>query len=327
MIFLAAGLAFAVFAFVVAAFQFNIPLINLDAHYRRQPIDEATRRAAEAAERAGKRAEATARCKLPPVPDGSLLVLLGVGDGSALSNVSLVYEGPTHARQRTDGWLRQSAEQPYRQTHAAQLEIEAGEQPLYVIASSQSALIWRFSGATERVVQFAAISQEGDYVPRVGAVGLSTDRVLIMRDVFCLQNFYDPNSEDGKDAVEGAKLLAGGRAPDLVVGAKRIAKAVLPSGSVSVDEPYPNAAPLPKSVDAIALIKDEQSAYMPVVEFALADVVAAVPILRFDVLPGAAGLAQLIDSGTLEISGYGRTMWITTSTAASRLFPRQERAP
>jgi hypothetical protein len=280
-------------------------------HLPRRRFDQAAEQAADAAHRADERVRAAERCRLPPVPDGALVILIGINRGAALSNVSLVDEGPTHARERKDDWLRSQAEHPDEQTFSTQIHIEDGPQPLYLIATSESAVIWQFSGATDRIVRFAGISTKGSYVPRVGTVGLPKDRISVMTDVFCLQNFTDPSSTEGKEASEGVALLLGGRVPDAVVGCERLARVVLPSGSVSTDHPYPNASPLPTSAIALSFIRDEHSRYIQAVEIDPEQVISEVPVRRFDILPGAAGLAQLIDRGVLEIAEYKRMIFMS----------------
>jgi hypothetical protein len=94
-----------------------------------------------------------------------------------------------------------------------------------------------------------------------------------------------------------------GREADVVVGLYKMALAKLPSGATSRDAAYPNTIPPPRTAAARAVL-DDQLRFTPqgVVAIDPRTVVSNLPARRYDVLPGHAGLAQLVDRGVLEVS-------------------------
>jgi hypothetical protein len=150
-------------------------------------------------------------------------------------------------------------------------------------------------------------SSHGTSVPKTGAVGLPNDRITIMPNVDCLPTFNSdlrPNQPRTRQAVTA--MLAG-REPNVVTARQTLARVRLPIGTSSENHPYENAALPPKSTDALAVLRHDKTtdwAVQQVIELEPSAVTAALSVTRIEVLPHAAGLAQLIDQGVLQVSKY-----------------------
>jgi len=243
---------------------------------------EAARRA-ESAQRQAERQEEEMRkkvatCRLPqPSPD-SRIILVGAYEGAAISSVSLGGDD--------------------KEVRTAQVEIEPGTERLYIVATTYRPMVWLVSGATERVEMFAATSFEPGpgKPPSVGVTGLAKDRVYVPSVTGCVRHFHQPKASEGVIAAGEAKALLGRPVND-TVGMYTLSKAALPSGILASSGHYPKELAPPFSRHAAAL-RDQA----PVVaEIDPASVTSALPVKTYAVLPHAAGLAQLVDEGALEV--------------------------
>ena len=231
-------------------------------------------------------------CAFPAPPRGAKIIQLGTYQGEALSNVSI---GGDEV-----------------ETSVAQIAIEAGDDPLYIVAASYEAMIWQFTGATERVAMFIAAAQQpaAGGRPRVGVTGLSAARIYIAPQANCLNHFSNAKGSDGLVAKgELSGLL--GRLADDMIGVYALSKVALPSGIVSPGAAYPNRLATSEMAPGAGLWKEVlRSQPGGVAVNDPARVVAALPVRRYEVLPQAAGLAQLLDEGALEVAGEARVIEI-----------------
>lgn len=98
------------------------------------------------------------KCKLPPLKKKSELFLIKAGKGSNLSSVSVA---------------GQSFE-----TSTANIFIEDGTTPLYVVLASDNPIIWKFSGATERLKTLVVSGRaRTNKNVNAGVMGLERSRV------------------------------------------------------------------------------------------------------------------------------------------------------
>ena len=209
---------------------------------------------------------AATTCAFPKPPAEAKVILVGAYEGQALSNVSLGDDDDV--------------------TTVAQIAIERGTEPLYVVATSFRAVIWQLSGATERVAMFVAVSQQAapDKRPRVGVTGLAAERVFFAPQANCIKHFSEATSTEAITAK--SQLLAStGRSPDDLLGAYAMNKVALPSGIVSPGAPYASILPIPSSGPGEACACGKQL------------------LARAE-----AGLAQLLDEGALVVARSGRVI-------------------
>lgn len=239
-------------------------------------------------------------CSLPRVDARAVLVVLGIYEGDAMSAVALA--------DRDD------------ETTSAELIIEPGDAPLHIVLVSYDNLIWRFSGAVDRVSRVVLLASP-THPPRnialpspagmrrdiqrsrpgravyAGTTGLASDRVTTVAPDACGEYFHDPASikAAGLAGVVGARA---GRRPDVLAGVYSLSAIKLPS-AMAAAAPR-GGAPAPAGFDN-ALWRDAVR-FNPsgLAQIQPEDVVSSVPALAYDVLPSQMGLAQLAGQGRIE---------------------------
>lgn len=161
-------------------------------------------------------------------------------------------------------------------TDFADVVIEPGKEPLYVVLAAYNATIWRFSGETSRVAQVVATAVTGD----PGIVGIPRERVDFQKNG-CLKHFTEQPSVE-KAVTLGAIARAAGRRPDAVVGSYVIDSVSLPSMELhNVNRGNP-------MMGASAIIQVDPG-----------QIVSPSPFRPYTVLPGRTGLMQLASAGYL----------------------------
>lgn len=253
---------------------------------------ETARRALQAAsQKQAREADAAARaksCALPAPAAGDRVVLLGAYEGKALSNVSIGGDD--------------------LEVSAAHIDIEKGDGPLYIVATSFEAMVWHVTGETSRVAKFVAMSTQAtsNGTNRAAVGGLSKDRVAVAAAANCLRYFDNAKSSEGLRAAGEMKGLIG-RAADDVVASYGMGKVSLPSGIQNPDAKFPITRLISKSGPATAMWR-ESLRYAPggVADLEVDKIVSPLPVEAYEVLPQQAGLAQLIEEGALEVVGSRR---------------------
>ena len=116
---------------------------------------------------------------------------------------------------------------------------------LYVLLAGYEAMIWRFSGAVERVVAAVANAHKRDAAGnlRVGVTGLPEARVHIPPRSACLRYFTQINDQKSRQMARKVEILIGRKA-DLITARFRAGQLGLPSGSFELEPVYRDAAPL-----------------------------------------------------------------------------------
>ena len=231
-----------------------------------------------------------ASCGYPKPAADARIILIGAYEGQALSNLALGDDDV--------------------ETMVAQIVVERGEQPLYIVATSYAAMLWQVTGATDRVAMFAAgsVAATSDKRPRVGVVGLARERVFVSGQPQCIKHFSDARAGDGIRA-KGQAMAMVGRVPDDVVATYALSRVSLPSGIITPGAPYPNALQGASSGAGSPMWK-ELLRYQPggVAVNEPGRVVSSLPVRAYEVLPREAGLAQLLDAGALEAVGRSQVI-------------------
>lgn len=244
-------------------------------------------------------------CALPPVPAGARLVAFGSYEADAMSSVSV--GGPE------------------QETNLMDVVIEPGREPVYLVLTSYESMVWRLTGATDRVARVvvssfhtafnaprgkpaapsdttarlnfrAAIAVPApDSLPSAsGVTGVAADRVTIAT-ASCPRYFSNAGAD--RQAMAGVRKALG-RAPDAVFATYSAQRVALPSGTITkAERPSP---PPPKGFDPA--MWNEASRYWAAGLVAIdpRQVVAKTKVERYQVLPSQMGLAQLIGSGAIE---------------------------
>lgn len=250
-------------------------------------------------------------CSLPKASGAAEMIILSGYEGSAISTVAV--SGLDEA------------------TSVATLTIEAGETPLYIFATSYDPLIWKLSGATDRVERFVVQPRRSEIGPGAGVVGLPASKVAFTGAGVCGRYLSEP--DDREAARLKARISAQtGRTIDRLIVQYELRDVSIPSGTkpevrksrgpavnVGTGRYYlqPDGAPdfVPNAADDKT--ERELMRFYPdgVIDLKPEDVVASAPVQAYDVLPQQAGLLQLLQSGALEMGPEGE--YIMTRT-----FPR-----
>lgn len=223
-------------------------------------------------------------CAMPPPGDEAQVVLFGAYEGQAVSTASVAGMD--------------------RVTYAIDVEIEPGDTPLYLVMTSFEPMIWRFSGATQRITHVALSTQgrSAAGLPYAGATGLRRDQVGYATGIGCMGYFSDPGSFDAQRAAADVKRYTG-RTPAVVGGRYALAAVRLPSGQGAQigTRGLRSRVLTPKGYD-VAQWRRIAVAFAPngLATVAPNEVISAQRAETYDVLPGRAGLAQLVRDGSLR---------------------------
>jgi hypothetical protein len=221
------------------------------------------------------------RCTMPPTTPDTQVVAFGVYESQAMSSVSV--GGMDH------------------ETGIIDVEIEPGDRPLYLILSSYDPMIWRFSGATQRVsrVALSTTARTSAGTPMAGAMGLDKDRLGAVQGKGCFGSFSTAGEGRQVRAMSYAIL---GREPEVLGGAYDVTAVRLPSGRAAKAM---GAPPRPDGFD-LNLWRDAVR-YSPggLITVDPAQVIALGEAKPYDILPNQMGLSQLIGAGAMrEHDGY-----------------------
>ncbi|MBZ8131715.1 hypothetical protein CLD20_00375 [Afifella sp. IM 167] len=164
---------------------------------------------------------------------------------------------------------------PEEETGTVPVHVEPGKTPLYVLATSYQPVIWQFDGAVERVATVVVGGRASG-----GVAGIAEDRVHFLEAEDCLPYTYKPRSVEGVLVRRKAAAIAG---VDDVEAAGDYALA-------GVSLPDMTLAPR---------VSGNAGDGPPVTRISSPAVVANAKVGVYEVLPGPAGVAQLVASGHL----------------------------
>ncbi len=254
-----------------------------------------------------RKAEAARKaCTLPKPSTAAKVLLLSAYQGDALSTATID---------------TQDAE-----VRTASITVEPGDEPLYVVALSHQPMIWRLSGAAERVERVVLASQSvieagvsgSDVRPLAGVTGISADKVIFLPKPSCLSHFSETPSIEAARTI-GIVRSETGKAP-IVAAHYTISDVAIPSATLQPSRDRsaartairsrrdgtaystdPNGIPRPEAVREYEL-ENEAMRFYPggVVEIDAGTVVASGKAARYEVLPSQVGLLQLVRSGALS---------------------------
>ncbi|WP_165421342.1 EF-hand domain-containing protein [Bradyrhizobium sp. Leo170] len=293
-------------------------------NYRRRPepadaksgndaAEAAQKHLREQAEIARKKQEAIdaerAACAMPAASEKAKIVLLGSYETEALSSVTIGSQDAV--------------------VHAGRVNVEPGDDPLYVVIASYRPTIWQFSGAVERVERVVLTSLSSgrssgnaQQSPAVGATGIPRERISLFSRSNCLSYFSEAPSSGSLQAVAAIRLSAG-KSPDVVAAKLSVGAYNIPSGRIdTVREQRKQGLVIRKSEGTLNIIgntsnilieagpsraRDDMQSYWPggVVEIDPKAVVASEPVATYEVLPAQAGLVQLLANGTVTQNSSG----------------------
>jgi hypothetical protein len=215
---------------------------------------------------------------------------------NSAARIVLVYAGEGHAISTSSLGSEET------EVRTSIIDIEPGEQPLIILASSGRAIIWQIRGAVGRVDQFIGTSSHvaQSLVPLVGVVGVPKERVALLKRQ-CTPS-YGYSEAFPKSA---SRIL--NRPVETVFHGHRFASISLPSGKIDEEGKMPAELALPVFGRGVSLWRDLlRKVPGGIAEVSAAAVVSNHPAKSYRILPGEAGLIQLLNTGALqEIRGGG----------------------
>lgn len=245
--------------------------------------------------RAERRRKFIEACAFPAVSSAAKVIFLQAYGGKALSTVTL---GGDDVK-----------------VSVADVEIEPGSEPLYIVLHGMNVMIWRFIGATDRVEAVVATSgrrsQDRELAMRAahrlrltGTVGIPKERVHIPTARFpfldCVKPFSRPDGKKARESRSHMKMMIG-REPDLLFVSPSISAVKLPSGHFDKKAKYRNARLLPDQGAGAVMWQELLRGHSGgLVEIDPGQVVSLLEAKPYTVLPEEAGIADLLDKGALR---------------------------
>ena len=153
----------------------------------------------KASQEAGRRAtdQYGPTCRMPTVRPGAKIIYVAVYT-SKRSGPFVINDQPMDAQ-------------------IIDVHISSGREPLYLVLGSYERMIWKFSGATDRVATavLSSLQRTGLNKSAAAAMALPTDRIFVLRGK-CRDYLYNGESRDG---VEPGSLIRRslGRKPDRII--------------------------------------------------------------------------------------------------------------
>jgi hypothetical protein len=184
--------------------------------------------------------------------------------------------------------------------------VGATERIAGILAHAETAVDKANDGrAQQRVAAVNAAGPQRGARPLVGVMGVPREMIHFTAHTGCLVPASETTMKDGS-AQEIAALLLG-RAADEIVGEYSAATFRVPWARHFADGRVHNAIQLPKGGLGEMLWREVQEDHAAgIAQIDVDAVIAAHPVKRYTVLPGRAGLAELVDAGALTIAGMSR---------------------
>lgn len=246
-------------------------------------FQRALRAAERTRRREAKERELAKSCGFPTAQSGTKLIVLSAARGRALSSVSLGDDSVS--------------------VSVANAWIEPGTKPLYVVLTSARPMIWQFSGSVDRVQSLVVSAQQrrAGKSALAGVVGIDASRVHIPSRVDCLRYFRGSKSSQSLRAKARIKALTG-HLPDMLLSTSSVSTVSLPGGVFDRAAAYENSVAAPVNSAGASLWRRFQRSYPGgLVTIDPSKVVADANVKPYGVLPELAGLAGLVDDGSLKI--------------------------
>lgn len=233
-----------------------------------------------------------AACNFPKATTDQRVYAISAHEAGTLSNVAIAGQDRT--------------------TEIATVNIGPGNEPIYLITSSYTPMIWKVTGHPERVARVHASAGGG-----VGVIGVPKERVSLRSEGGCVNLSEKYN---GKNQVEYFTVMgnAVGKPFDGVALPYTAGYVKIPDDmhSVSKDWTRQNLPPLVFTLDGLPpqeAVEKPSETLKSLKRFSPGGIMAIDPSAivasgkaeSYSVLPQEAGLLQLVQNGTLEESRGG----------------------
>jgi hypothetical protein len=242
-----------------------------------------------ASRQAGWLREQYSRCNFPHADANESVLLIDVLKASALSSVSLVGQD--------------------RVTETAELFIEPGDTPLYILALGRLPVIWRLTGDVKRVTHFVAASTQ----PALGVIGLPKAAVTLSPSLTCVNGRTLDNAAGARQTASALEQTIGRPLRGIV--SQGFFKMQLPSGATAPEQiadaraqpaviaPQGEVPATPTGVDEETNAAFWRSHPGGLVQIDAAEVLATRPAVAYDLPPMEAGLMKLMADGAISRIG------------------------
>jgi hypothetical protein len=259
--------------------------------------------------RPAKAAVDDAACRMPQPSRQAEIILFGANEAEGLSTATIGSQDDI--------------------VETAGLFVEPGSTPLYIVLTSRSAIIWRVTGAVERIEHLVLGSNTAGrhedrtkMVPLVGATGLPPERVSFLASTHCFRSFSEVPSIDASNVVAMIRDKVG--QPDVLAASYSVRNFAVPSAAIHDRRTQTLKWPRPVlthrqrlrmegETETLTLQRLQHdpmrlvSIHHPagIIPIDPRDVVAPLPVEAYSVLPQQAGIRQLIKDGTLTVNRSG----------------------
>jgi Ca2+-binding EF-hand superfamily protein len=218
-----------------------------------------------------------AGCTLPKPAADAQVAVLGIYEGESVPSVSVAGLDAT--------------------TSTGRVVIEPGDTPLYLLLTAYDHMIWQIEGDTKRISHAVVIARAAKGKPGAGITGLPARQVTFVDNASCKLSFHDTKS--GKAvAVRAALRQIIGHPIDSLAGTYRLLAISMPSGEPAAVPKLDRAAPTGVPRRVWANFVRFTPGGLNVID--AKTVVSPQPAEVYDVLPGHAGIVQLVQDGAIE---------------------------
>lgn len=241
-------------------------------------------------------------CNWPRPSENAIILFLNVGQGANLTNVTIAGQDKV--------------------TKISSLRIETGKEPLYLVSSTHSPIIWHVTGETERVERMVL----GATQDLVGVAGLPADVLTFSPAPDCVPGHYATG--DKRKSATAKKQLAAllGRKADWLISSTYLESIDLPSKTNWTSRAAPSGTTFTQGKSRYFITEDgpilldgaqtdsdgnvsfkvyrDLKRFNPkgVTKLAPSTVVSPEKVEQYEILPEQPGVIQLIEQGAIRVT-------------------------
>lgn len=241
------------------------------------------------------------KCTVPKARDGAEIILLSARKGSTIPSVTVAGQNIA--------------------TSSGRIHFEQGTSPLYLVVTSNDPIIWRMSGATERLQHVVVSSRPKNKAIKAGVFGVEKRRVTFVSSTDCIPQFSELKNRYRMEARLAVSQYVGSE-PKNVIYTRQLHELNLPSGklidpdffhtqkhlvdteilkSVSQFEPSKAIQNLTAHKTSAEQVVWAAASYPGgIVSMNVNTVIGSNTVENYETLPFRFGLLQLINEGKLE---------------------------
>ena len=243
----------------------------------RMAYESATRAEAKAEQAQQMVAQLVAPCAWPGLPASAHVAVVTTQDGAALSRVSVAGQDKT--------------------TTIVRVNVQAGDEPMHLLLASSSPVIWTLEGAVGRVEGIALAGEQAGYAS--GVAGIDKSKVTPLKPGTCFPARGSARKDEATTLAFVQMLTSAGAGKVDVIASGRKTFIVGAPGGETLTRPDER----PSAPDGTSPQQWKHIVRLWPAGIASIDpgsITATQPVETYDVLPGHAGLAQLVQESVLE---------------------------